>query len=131
MINYIKFFIQKKQSAKYIRKGHCKQCGSCCRNIVFYIGKEPVKTKQQFEQLKNFDKHYKNFYINGKDTDNKLLFTCNALSKNNKCKIYHFRAMFCRLYPNPKQSFISNGGKLQDGCGYYFEPDKKFNSFIN
>ncbi len=130
MLNYIKFFIKKIQSSKYVRKGHCNKCGDCCRNIVFFIGKEPVKTEEQYEKLKCLDKHYKNFYITGKDKDNALLFACKALDENNKCKIYPFRAIFCRLYPNPNSGFLSNGGRLQDGCGYYFEPDKKFNSYL-
>ncbi len=130
MLKIIRFFINKVQSSKYIRKGHCKQCGSCCRNIAFLIKDKPVSTEEQFELMKQMNRHYKNFFISGRDNDNALLFTCRELDENNRCKVYHFRGLLCRLYPNPNSSFIANGGTMRDNCGFYFEVDRNFSSYV-
>jgi len=130
MFEYIKFIINKFQSSKYVRKGGCRQCGECCRNIVFIVGDKKIQTETQFELIKKWDKHYCNFYISGKDTDGALLFTCRELSDDNKCRVYHFRSILCRMYPNPNAKFLAAGGKLQDNCGYYFEANKKFEDYF-
>ncbi len=131
MFTYIKFLIQKLQSSKYIRKGQCKKCGACCRNILLYSDKDiPVKTPAQFEQIKKWDRHFENFYISGKNETGALLFTCRALDDNNRCKIYLLRGFGCRQYPKKNTKFLINGGKPLDGCGYYFEPDKKFDDYL-
>lgn len=119
------------KSSKYVRKGECKKCGNCCRNIRFFVGDTPVSTEKQFASLKEWDKHYYNFHITGKDENGALLFACNELGADNKCKVYFFRALGCRLYPKAKIGFFSNGGEMLDGCGYYFEPDKNFQSYLN
>lgn len=130
MLSYLKFLFNKFHSAKYIRKGKCNKCGACCRNIAFFYGKYPVRTENQFELLKQSNKHCRNFYISGKDSDGALLFTCRALKPDNTCGAYFFRGLMCRTYPAPSGNFLANGGKLQDGCGYYFIPDKNFSSFL-
>ncbi|MCD7880045.1 MAG: YkgJ family cysteine cluster protein [Candidatus Gastranaerophilales bacterium] len=130
MYSIIKYFINRLSSAKYIRKGHCNKCGNCCRNILLYIEEEPIKKIEQFEQIKEWNKHYNNFYISGKDESGSLLFTCREIDENNKCKVYFFRGLGCRLYPAVNRKFLRNGGKPLDGCGYYFEPNKKFELFL-
>lgn len=131
MFDYIKYFLQKFQSSKFIRKGKCNGCGSCCRNILLYtVDDEPIKTEEQFKKVQEFDKHFYNFYISGKAENGSLLFTCRELSENNRCKVYFFRGLGCRQYPKLNKKFLINGGKPLDGCGYYFEPTKKFNDFL-
>ncbi len=130
MYSYIKFLFQKVSSSKFVRRGKCNKCGNCCRNILFYIEDEPVKTQLQFEKIKEWDKHYHNFYISGKSETGALLFTCNEIDENNRCRVYFFRGLGCRMYPKKNTKFLINGGKPLDGCGYYFEADKKFNSYL-
>ncbi|MCD7740303.1 MAG: YkgJ family cysteine cluster protein [Candidatus Gastranaerophilales bacterium] len=130
MFRYFKFYIQKIFSAKYVRKGKCNKCGNCCRNILLYVEDEPIKTDKQFEKVKEWEKHYNSFYISGKSENGALLFTCKEIDENNRCKVYFFRGLGCRMYPKKDTKFLINGGKPLDGCGYYFEPDKKFKSFL-
>lgn len=81
-------------------------------------------------------KHYRNFRISGVITDKHdcqngaLTFECRFISKNNKCLIYPIRPMFCRDYPNVIPEFIYNGVDVLDGCGYYFDVDKKFQNYL-
>ena len=131
MFEYIKFYFKQFKSSKFIRKGKCLQCGKCCKNILFYIGDEPVKDENQFEKMKQWDKRYYGFYISGKDENGALLFTCNKLGSDNKCSVYFMRGLVCRNYPNPASKFLINGGKPIEGCGFYFEPDKTFKSYLN
>ena len=105
-------------------------CGACCKTIVFYVGENPVKTKEQFELLKKWDKKYNNFEIFGIATDGALYFKCKALKENNKCRAYFFRSLACRMYPKYQASFFTRGEGLKKGCGYYFEPQKEFREFI-
>ena len=131
MFRYIKYLIQKIQSSKYIRKGKCKKCGNCCRNILLYtVDEKPINTEEQFEKIKEWDKHFYNFHISGRSETGALLFTCNEISDDNKCKVYFFRGIGCRQYPKKNTKFLINGGKPLDGCGYYFEPDKNFKSYL-
>ncbi len=131
IIDYIKFLFQKLQSAKYIRKGKCKQCGDCCRNILLFTDSDmPVLSEEQFIQIQNWDKHFKNFYVSGKSETGALLFTCKELGDNNKCNVYFFRGLGCRNYPKINTKFLINGGKPLDGCGYYFKTDKDFQSYL-
>lgn len=130
MFKYIKFCFQKIFSAKYVRKGKCKVCGKCCRNILLCVEDEPIMTEAQFEKVKEWEKHYNNFYISGKSESNALLFTCKELDENNRCRAYFFRGLICRVYPNPDKKFLINGGKLLEGCGFYYEPDRDFKSFL-
>lgn len=131
MFYKLKFFIHKMRSAKLIRKGKCNRCGNCCRNIILSITKnEPIMTEKQFEDTKKWDKFFNNFYISGKDESGVLLFTCKEIDENNRCKVYWLRGLGCRLYPQPNVKYLINGGKMLDGCGFYFEPDKTFKSFL-
>ena len=119
-------------SAKFVRKGKCNQCGNCCRNIMLSIKKdEPIMSEKQFESVKKWDKFYNHFYISGKDTSGILLFTCKELGDNNKCKVYKFRGLGCRLYPQVNVRYLIKGIKMLDGCGFYFEPNKDFKSFLS
>ena len=130
MIKYLKFFVQCLNSAKFIKKGKCNKCGNCCRNILLYIDEDPITTPEQFEKVKEWEKHYHSFYISGKAENDSLLFTCKELDENNRCKVYFFRGLGCRQYPKKDTKFLINGGKPLDGCGYYYEANKPFKSFL-
>lgn len=114
----------------FVRKGKCKMCGKCCRNITFKIKEEFVTTAEQFEDLKKWDKKYGNFYISGADEKGILLFTCKSLSEDNRCKAYYFRSPYCRSYPKIDSLKAYNGAETLEGCGYYFEPKKEFKEFL-
>jgi len=131
MFGYVRFFINKLFSSKYIVTGKCRQCGNCCRNILFYVGKNVVTEEEQFERMKEFDKKYNNFYISGKGEKGELLFACKSLTQEGKCSVYRFRSLHCRFYPVISQKFVYNGGQTLDGCGYKFEVNKKFKDYIN
>ncbi len=132
MFKYLKFLLQRIQSSKYVRKGKCNRCGACCRNILLFASDNiPVVSEEQFEKIKNWDKHFANFYISGRSETGALLFTCKEITEDNKCRVYFFRGLGCRQYPKTNKKFLINGGKPLEGCGYYFEPDKSFESFIS
>ena len=105
-------------------------CGTCCKNIVFYILDEPVKTEEEFERMKKFNKIYNNFSVSGEKADGTLLFKCNSLTNENKCRDYIFRSIYCRKYPNFGNKIHSGKYETFDGCGYRIEVDKKFKTYI-
>lgn len=131
MLKTIKFQIQKLLSSKFIIKGKCKKCGQCCKNIVFFIGDSTIKAESQFESLKEFNKSYNHFFISGVDNDKSLLFTCKSLLDDNTCRDYFFRSINCRKYPKINKTFIVNGGKPLDGCGFSFDVNKKFSKYLD
>ena len=131
MFEYIKFFINKFRSSKFIRKGKCNGCGNCCRNILLFSNDDlPIISEKQFKEVQEWDKHFKNFYISGKAENGALLFSCREIDENNRCKVYFFRGLGCRQYPKTNTKFLINGGKPLEGCGYFFEPDKPFKSYL-
>lgn len=130
MFEEFKLLFKRITSSKFVLKGKCKKCGSCCKNIVFFIEEKPIQTEEQFDILKEWNKSYHHFFISGKDDDGALLFTCKSLDENNICKNYFFRSIKCRTYPYIKKDFILNGGRPLDGCGYYFSVDKNFASYL-
>ena len=130
LYKYIEFYFNKLNSSKYIRKGKCNRCGNCCRNILLYVEEEPIKNEGQFEKVKEWEKHYNNFYISGRTENDALLFTCKEIDDNNNCKVYFFRGLGCRMYPKKDTKFLINGGKPLDGCGYYLETNKSFKSYF-
>ena len=144
MINKIKNFFQdfflefynKTFSSKYILKGKCKKCGACCRNILFSTKDGYIKDEKIFKQMCKKYKYYRNFKISGvvenkQDFQNgALTFECKHISKENKCKIYWFRPLFCRDYPNINPDLIYSGVEMLDNCGFYFDVDKKFSEYL-
>lgn len=144
MFNDLKMFFEdiifdlktKLFSSKYILKGKCKRCGACCRNILFSTEEGYVKSKEVFLKMQKKHSYYRRFKISGivenkKDFQNgALTFQCKFISKNNNCLIYPFRPSFCRKYPNASNELIYQGIETLDGCGYYFDIDKKFESYL-
>lgn len=123
-------------SSKYIIKGKCKQCGNCCRNILFTQNGAYVKSKEVFQEMQKKYKYYRNFEISGvvqekQDFQNgALTFKCKYISDKNKCRIYFFRPNFCRDYPDINPDLIYNGVEMLDGCGFYFDVNKKFKDYL-
>lgn len=123
-------------SSKYVIKGKCKRCGACCRNILFSTQEGYIKDEEIFKKMQKKYPYYRNFKISGMVKDKKdfqngaLTFECKFISKNNKCKIYPIRPIFCRDYPNINPSLIYEGVTMLDGCGFYFDIDKKFKTYL-
>lgn len=130
--DWVKYFFNKFNSSKYVLKGKCKRCGECCKNILFSDENGYIKTVEGFEALKKRNKKYNHFEIAGKldELGGAFLFKCKSLNKNNLCKDYFFRSLYCRDYPSINPEFIRNGGETLDGCGYYFDVNKKFSDYI-
>lgn len=123
-------------SSKYVIKGKCKRCGNCCRNILFSTKEGYVKSKETFFEMQKKYRYYRNFRISGM-VENKqdfqngaLTFECKFISKDNKCRIYLFRPLFCRDYPSVNQELIYNGVEMLDDCGFYFDVNKSFKSYL-
>ncbi len=131
VLSWIKYFGNRLFSSKYVRYGQCKQCGKCCRSIVLLDMGKPIKTEEEFDQIKKKYKAYNHFYPSGRDNQNQLLFTCKSLGEDNLCRDYFFRSLYCRKYPNIDKKFIMSGGRMLDGCGYKIEPSKKFSDYLD
>lgn len=123
-------------SSKYVIKGKCKRCGKCCRNILFSDKNGYIKSKEKFIELKKKYRYYRNFEISGVVKDKQefqngaLTFVCKHISDDNRCKIYPFRPFFCRDYPFINPELIYNGVEMLDGCGFRFEVDRDFKSYL-
>lgn len=126
----LKFFVKKITSSKFVVTGKCRKCGTCCRNITFFIGNRIVTSDDEFRKMQEFDKKYRNFEISGKGEKGELLFRCKALKDDGSCGVYWFRSINCRLYPRINQKFVYDGGVPLDSCGYRFCVNKKFKDYL-
>lgn len=126
----LKLFISMVFAPKYKLEGQCRQCGRCCRNIVFYNENKPITEDDNLEKLIKQDKYLRKFYVSGKNENGEILFTCKALGIDNKCKYYWFRSLYCRRYPLVKS--LKTGQYLQpeDYCGYKIVPVKSFKDYL-
>lgn len=143
--DWIKYFKNQFGTSRYIIKGECKKCGKCCETILFSDENGYIKTEEDFLELRKRNRRYYHFEINGRHGENwtkediknrkiiqgALYFKCKSLGKDKKCKNYFFRSLYCRDYPSINPDFISAGGETIDGCGFYFDIDKKFNEYLN
>lgn len=133
ILQYIK---NKLFSSKYVIKGKCKKCGQCCASILFSDEKGYIKNEDDFINLQKRNRRYRHFEISGKVCDENdftngaLTFRCKSLGKDGRCTKYFFRSLYCRDYPSINSAFIHNGGTTLDGCGYYFDVDKKFKDYL-
>lgn len=98
------------QKPKYSIEGKCIQCGKCCSQIRA----NGMRNEKDLKIMQFFFPWYRNFYIL-KTTDEEVILSCKNLLKNGKCKIYKFRPLVCRDYPNKN---FQNKGELIEGCGY-------------
>jgi len=129
--DWLKYFFNRFTSSRYIVKGKCKKCGQCCKTILFSDENGYIKTEKDFIELQKRNKRYKMFEISGKmEETGALLFRCKSLGKDNLCKAYFFRSLYCRDYPAINPEFIKNGGTTLDNCGFYFDVNKKFEDYL-
>lgn len=111
---------------KYYRLGACAKCGACCRNIYVWHKSSVIKSKEEFEQIKNSDSYSFYHHIKPIDVDDfGLIFKCEKYDKELRiCKDHKNRPDICRKYPSEK--IFSFGAQLQEGCGYSFQPIESF-----
>ena len=129
--DWLNYFKNKFSSSRYILKGKCKKCGACCRNILFSNENGYIKTEADFVEMQERNRRYRLFEISGKLEENgALLFKCKMLGDDNLCKSYFLRSLYCRDYPSVNPKFIQNGGTTLDGCGFYFDVNKKFEDYL-
>ncbi len=111
---------------KYFRYGKCRMCGGCCENIYIKHKNKTIKTKEEFEKIKQKDNYsfYQHITPISKDEFG-LIFACDKFDKEKKlCKEHKKRPSICKNYPS--EEIFKMGAQLKDNCGYYFEPIEKF-----
>jgi len=118
------------KTPKVVRTGSCKRCGTCCRTITFMLGDKYVTEIEQFEKLKSLNKKFNHFYLTGKDENGILLFACKSLSKDNLCRHYLFRSLYCRNYPKMNSKLFAEGMETLDECGFYYKSSIEFKDFL-
>lgn len=126
-----KFFHLYILKRKYYRYGTCAKCGACCKNIYVRHKNTIIKTKEDFEYLKNNDCYpfWQTIEIIGKD-DLGLIFKCKLYDEENKlCSNHKKRPSICKNYPS--EEIFSMGAALKEECGYYFKPIVSFKEVLN
>lgn len=123
-----KFFLQHILRRKYIRKGSCNGCGSCCRQIYVKHAKFVLKSKEHFELLQKKHRFYRDLVHIDQD-DVGLIFACKNLDlETNKCKIHKIRPQICREYP--REELFMLGGSIAETCGFSFDPMVAFEDVL-
>jgi hypothetical protein len=85
---------------KWLRTGHCLQCGNCCKEI--YISLTPAQSRSRlFTNIAiRWITWLFDFILLKVDYDNSsLVFTCKHLTPEGKCHNYFWRPNVCRNYP--------------------------------
>lgn len=126
----LKLFISMVFAPKYKLEGQCRQCGRCCRNIVFYNDNKPITEDDDLNKLIKEDRHLISFYVSGKNEKGELLFTCKSLGEDNKCRHYWFRSLYCRRYPLVKSLKTGEYLQTEDYCGYEIVSEKEFKDYL-
>lgn len=124
-----KFYYTKILKRKYYKKGKCKGCGRCCRQIYVKHAKGVIQKEEDFERLKHIHRFYSYLKVTGKDEIG-LIFECQNLDKETqRCKIHKKRPAICRRYP--QEEIFSMGGILAENCGYELIPIETFEDIFN
>ena len=121
-----KFYHLKILKRRYFRNGFCKKCGCCCENIYVRHKNNVIKTQEEFEEIKKTDSYSFYQHITPVNQDDfGLIFECDRFDKEKRlCKDHKKRPSICINYPS--EEIFSFGARLQDCCGYSFEPIEKF-----
>jgi hypothetical protein len=104
----------------YVRKGRCKQCGECCKNIL--ITMEPKYLKMSFFRnlAIGWNEYFNDLILIGSLIDDGyIIFTCKHLLPTGACGNYNWkRPVFCYEYPRIFKYF-EVPTTLPD-CGYHY-----------
>ncbi len=98
--------------------GACQHSGMCCRRIELVCQGQVVGTQKDYQRLMQPYSKYDSFlpHYHRTNPEKIVSFSCQWLTKNNRCRHYQDRPLFCRQYP--LSAFIQHG-HVYDGCGYY------------
>lgn len=124
-LRHVRLRLQKRE---LIIRGHCRQCGSCCRRIQIQQGRRWLSSRRAFKHLVRKHPEYQRFNIIGRDSQGLLLFECTWLLDDNTCSGHALRLDICRNFP-AKEIFFC-GGQLPYGCGYNVEEVVPFDRIL-
>lgn len=99
--------------------GRCRCCGNCCREIMIRCDGRWISSRRRFTRLCRDEPDYERFEITGRDEENRLMFSCTFLGRDNFCKDYDFRLPMCRAYPS--KILYYQGGDLGADCGFSYK----------
>ena len=121
---FIRWLWLKLTGKQVVIRGHCLQCGNCCRRISLMVDGKWIKTEKQFnEALKEFP-DFSRFTPIPREKSEGIIFTCTHLTKDNLCGDYSGRPDLCRRHPTLNTWF--NGAEIGRYCGYYYSVEKSF-----
>lgn len=116
---FLSIFIPKKVTYKVL--GSCNKCGKCCQDI-----RMKNATEKDFKLTQFFIPSYRRFVILGKENDD-LIVGCTLQNPDGTCSVYEKRPKLCRDYP---KKTMNHDAYFEDGCGFYVEPEKKFENYL-
>jgi uncharacterized protein len=112
-------------------EGNCRQCGTCCRNLLLVDGEKIIRSEEQFETLKaRHPELYRYFRVKSRNASGDLIFQCSQLTGDNRCALYgsRERPFFCASYPS--RAMFEREGGLFKGCGYNTRPAIPFEEIL-
>ena len=93
-------------------------CGKCCRHVYLRDDGKLISNFDQYLYLITSDPKMKRFQPKGRDQEGCLYFTCEYISRDNKCLDYENRPDICRAYP--ALSMLKHGAVPKEECGFSF-----------
>ena len=121
MFRYLKLKLKREE---VFVDGSCHQCGNCCKHIYLFTGPgKVVKNQKQYDKMVKKDPETSRFEIIA-DEGNALVFKCNWLTDENKCKDHEHRLQLCKNYP-AKIMYYTDFVTGKD-CGYTIRTGKPF-----
>ena len=102
----------------YKRAGECHMCGKCCRHVYLREEGNLITSFDQYLNLIQDDPKMKRFKPKGRDSEGGLFFSCEYISRDNKCLDYEGRPDICRAYP--ALSMLRYGSTPKEECGFKF-----------
>ena len=103
---------------RFVLLGQCHQCGVCCQQILA----APPRFVRNTFLLKPFLWYHQaihSFREVGRGPDDVIILSCGRLSPEGRCRIYRFRPLLCRNYPELP---FFEAPRLLPGCGFYTAP---------
>lgn len=105
-----------------VRRGACRMCGSCCRELVLRDHGHWIRSERQFAELLDENPEYGRMRITGR-SGGLLTFACSWL-ENGRCRDYEKRLAVCRDYPGPDLYLQGRGPGAH--CGFRLEAARPF-----
>ncbi len=113
---------------RFMVKGRCSKCGSCCKAVVLFFGSRKISSEEDFHRLCEAFPEYRCFKPERTHAAGFLIFSCSLLSEKNLCSNYRKRPPICRRFPEPET--FDHMHRLPEGCTYTVTPLKDFDEFL-